>query len=179
MVHHVATLFSGTNLPPSLAGDSHMYVLSVFGQYGVAVIAMEWIWRNLHALIDDRRPINHPLTINRIVWLLVMVGILMRVGPHAVQTMVWPEVTPITRFRISAFARICGAISFIPMIVAWLLSLFSRFVVDYQLAREPVPKRPARGEPITVDLWPSWRRIRQPVLILVMVLGIAIALAPR
>lgn len=156
-----------SSMPPSFQGDRAFYAFSIFGLLGATLLALEWVWRLVQSSIDDPHPLAAPITMVRTILLCLLTATLLRIGPDAVQVMFWPEILPSTRVSIAHFDRIMDGVALFPMTFAWGLGLFGATVVEFQLIRQPIPG----------DLRPSWKRVRRPLGIGIMILIIALTLA--
>lgn len=167
-MNETVEFFNATSsMPPSFQGDRGFYAFSIFGLLGAALLAAEWSWRIIQSSLDKPYPWNAPITIARGVVLSLLAATLCRITPDVLQIMFWPEVMPATRATIARVDRIMDGVALFPMTFAWGLGLFGATVVEFQLIRQPIPG----------DLRPSWKRVRRPLGIGIMILIIALTLA--
>ena len=153
------------HLPPAFDGNSFVYAASVFGLMTVFLLASEWLWRVAWSFRERPKEMRHPVTITRCILFCLLLGILMRVTGDVVLTMAWPELTPNQRLWVAWCDRLMDAMSATPMFIAWLWSILGGAMIDWQLARLPIP----------INLWPTWHDLRRPATIGVLVLGISLS----
>lgn len=151
-------------LPPSFMNDGWTYTLAIFSLLSIFLLMLEWGWRICWSMADDRRKLVDPLTVERIVKLLLVIGILMGVSGDVFLLMMWPEITPETRIHLSNLDRFLDGICVVPFVLSWFISLYSQAVLNWQLVRLPIP----------VNLWPSLESLRRPAAIGVLVMGISL-----
>lgn len=156
---------SNQSLPPSYSGNSLVYALSVFGMMTVFLLACEWLWRVAWSFRERPKEIRHPVTVSRCILTCLLLGIIMRVSGDVFLTATWPEFSPQQRLWVSQADKLMDGLSAIPMLMAWLWGVLGGAMVDWQLARLPIP----------INLWPSWKHLGRPLLIGVMVLFISFA----
>lgn len=159
--------FTGGDFPPSFQGDRWAYAFSVFGLLGSCLLALEWGWRIVIRLIDERRPFREPVTVARLAMLGVLIATLCRISPDVFLVMSWPEISPHTRATVALVDRLMDGVSVIPMTFSWAIALFGGAMIEYQLVKKPVP----------ANLWPTWRRMRRPLSMGALILIIALTLA--
>lgn len=152
-------------LPPAFLHDGWTYTLAIFSLLSVFLLMLEWGWRVCWALVDDRRRLLDPLTVERVVKLLLIIGILMGVGGDVFLLMLWPEVLPHTRAFLANLDRFLDGLCVVPFVLSWFISLFSQAMMNWQLVRLPIP----------VNLWPNWESLRRPAVIGALVMGISLA----
>lgn len=162
--------FAGDSaMPPSLGDDRVSYIFSIFGQFGVTMLALGWLWLLVTDLFEDPHRIKDPITVSRVIWILVLGGIVMRMAPDTALTMLWPEIQAPARASLAYWGRILDGLSYPIFFAAWLLERFSKNIINAQLIRQPIP----------VDLWPTWRRVRRPVLIIALITAVSVVLGLR
>lgn len=146
---------SDQSLPPSFEGNHFIYALSVFGLMTIFLLAAEWLWRSSWAMAEKPRPLRHPVTISRLVLVLILTSVVMRTTFDVVLTMAWPEMSQDYRLFVAQLDRLMDGLSAGPFFLAWLAALLGGAMIDWQLVRQPVP----------IDLWPTWRHLRRPAKI--------------
>jgi hypothetical protein len=154
------------DLPSSIDGPL-AHAISIFGLFGACLLAAEWLWRISWAAIERPHPLCHPVSVIRMTFGLILIALILRVSPDVAITVMWTDLQPETRYWLGRVNRLLDGVSVIPMLGAWLLSLFSTTLVEYQLARAPLP----------VTLWPTWRRVRRPLWIGALLLFISLVIA--
>lgn len=167
MIENLAYFSGPSALPPSFQGDRFAYALSVFGLFGTSLLAIEWLSRTVVAMLDNPRPWREPVSITRMLLICLLTATLLRIVPDVLLVMLWPEIEPVTRALIARTDRVLDGLSIIPVTIAWALGLFAGATIEFQLMKQPFP----------ADLWPTWRRVRRPLSMGVMILTIALSLA--
>lgn len=150
-------------LPPSFMGNNFIYALSVTGLMIVFLLSAEWLWRTAWAFREKPKELKHPITISRCIMFCLLGGILMRVTGDVVLTTAWPELTPYQRLAVAQTDRLMDGLSAFPMAMAWMWGVLGGAMIDWQLARVPIP----------INLWPSWRTMARPLGIGFLVIFIA------
>ena len=143
------------------------YAFTIFGNLGASLLIAEWLWRTIWLMIERPHPYRHPISAVRLIWALFLISSLMRIVPDALLVVLWPDIEPATRYALSRANRLFDGFSIAPLAIAWVASIISAEVVDFQLVRRPLP----------VNLWPSWARLRRPIGIGVMLVIISGAIA--
>jgi hypothetical protein len=156
----------GVDFPPAFAGQPVLYMLTVFSLLLVNLLALEWLWRTGWALWEDSHDFRHPLTIQRIVILLLVLGAVIRSGPDVIVLMRYHAETEAGRLDLYRLDNFLDSVAFIPFSLAWLVAYLAGPMLAHQLAKEPIP----------LHLWPTWAQIKRPVKIGVGVFAIAFAL---
>lgn len=142
------------------------YLVTVFALILVTLLALEWIWRLVWCFFEEPRPLKHPSTILRVVHVLLLVSIIMRVGPGAVQLMTWKDASVADQHLLAAVNNISDALSILPFSIAWLIVVVSWPMLAYQLDKAPPP----------FHLWPTPSALKRPLKIGLGVFAIAAAL---
>lgn len=165
-VHTVAPYYLADR-PASVQANPTILMFSIFGLLGGSVLALETIWRIAGAMKHDPYPKRHPVTAHRRMWLCAMISLLCFIGPDAVVFMAWPDVAPSTRYAFSLINRSLDFAAMFPLCLAWLLGIYAQPTIDYQMRREPLP----------THLWPTWRQLRRPLWIGLLLLLVSMGLS--
>lgn len=151
-------------IPPSVAGAPWAYTAAVFALMSITVLCLEWLWRLTWSLtVEDRRGPTHPLTLGRVIIWLLLANVLLGCVGDLLLLMLWPEVSPVTRLTLSSLDRMLDSLCLPFFFMAWLIGLLGGPMIDWQLARLPIP----------VNVWPTLAQIRRPLFIGGLVLGIS------
>lgn len=123
--------------PPSLADKPWLHMLSVMGLLIGTLICVAWLHRLIAEAYDVRAPLRHPLSINRMITIIILTGALMRSLPNLVLVMCWRYLSPHSREMLAASNWGMNAVWAGLIIVAWWIDRTSRPVVMTQLRRAP------------------------------------------
>lgn len=165
--HHALAPYYFAARPASVIANPTILALSIFGLLGGSLLAVDTLWSVVHKLIEDPHPRWHPLTVRRWEALLVALALILYIAPDAVVFTTWPDVSPATRHTISLVNRFGDFAAAAPAAGWWLLAIYAGPTIDHQLVREPLP----------VELWPSWRKLRRPLWIGLLVMLASVALS--
>jgi hypothetical protein len=154
------------DFPPGFTGHPLLYLLTLFSMMLTVLLALEWLWRIGWALVERPRPLKHPSTVLRMVFVFLLVGLLFRIGPDAWLLMRWAQTTPAGRLQLEHFDSMLDTTSFVWMSLAWLAARLGDPFVQFQLEKRPIP----------VHLWPTAQQLRRPLYIGLGVFLIACAL---
>lgn len=153
--------------PASVVANPTLLAFSIFGLLGGALLSLDSIWQNVHQLIEDPHSRRHPLTIHRARIALSALGVLLFIGPDAIQFTAWPDVAPATRYAMGIVNRYLDSVAIVPFTLGWALGIYAGPTISYQLDREPIP----------VNLWPSWHDLRRPLWIATLLACASVALS--
>lgn len=127
-----ANSFTGS-IPPSFQGDHTLYMLAIFGSLLMLLLAANWVHRLIMCAIwNDPQPLRAPVTMHRLVIILILFSLLMRVSPKVFLLLQWPEISVATRQLISKVDRVMDALAIFPFFAAWMLA----FITSADLARQ-------------------------------------------
>jgi hypothetical protein len=154
--------------PPSVMHAPLLYAFSVFGLLTGTATAAAWAWRTGLSMIHRPFPFQHPTTAWRLVRVGAALGIILFIGPDMANIMLWPEVTPATRYWMADLNRFFDGLAPLPLVVAFGLCGLSGPLVEFQLSREP----------IDWNMWPKPRQYGRALgltaLLLVITLGVTV-----
>jgi hypothetical protein len=153
-------------IPPSFHGDQTFYMLGVFGLLTVVFLALNWLWRILWCLFEDRRALCAPVTLYRMIIALLLMKALLRAIPSAILLMRWPEMSLESRLFVAQAERFLDGAALIPFGIAWLIDYTTGGVLQYQLKRLPPPP---------TDIWPRLDALKRPAMIAAGSIAIAFA----
>lgn len=159
-------MFRLLDYPPGFEGHPALYLATLFSMMLTVLLSLEWIWRIVWSFFEKPHELKHPATVLRIVFLLLLAGILVRICPDVWLIMRYPVLRDAERIAIQTFDARLDATSFVFMSSAWLIARLGQPFVMYQLEKQPLP----------VHLWPSLRSLRRPLYIGLGVFAIAFAL---
>jgi len=151
--------------PPGL-DSAELYLAAVFFMMLGCLLALEWIWRTIWAIIERSAPLRSPATATRIVIVFLLAAALVRTGPRLWLFMRWPALSPAERADLYAMAAQSEILGVVLFSLAWLLALLGEPMIRYQLEKQPLP----------LHLWPTWEQMKRPLKIGVGVFAIAFAL---
>jgi hypothetical protein len=152
--------------PPGFEGHPWLYLMSVFGLMLIVLLTLEWLWRIGWSFTERPHPLKHPSTVARVVMLMLLVGILMRVGPDAWLLMRWPSISDAAHHDIEIVGSRLDVASVLFMSGSWLVARLADPFIQFQLEKQPLP----------IHLWPTARQLRRPLYIGLGVFAISFAL---
>jgi hypothetical protein len=154
------------DLPPAFDGHPVLYMATVFSLLLVMLLALEWLWRITWSFFERPAPVKAPVTVLRVIFLLLLVGAVVRSGPDLWLIMRWPQLDGAERIALMDFDNRMDAGAFIFLSLAWLVGRLGEPMLTYQLEKRPLP----------VHLWPTWEQMKRPLKIGMGVFAIAFAL---
>lgn len=159
-------MWRNSDFPPGFEGHPLLYLVTLFSMMLTVLLGLEWLWRVCWAFFERPFPVKHPSTVLRLIFMLVLIGMLCRIGPDALLLMRWPVLSVHGRMEIQRLDAIMDSTSFVWMSLAWLVGRLGDPFLQIQLEKKPIP----------VHLWPTMRQLRRPAYIGMGVFAIAFAL---
>jgi hypothetical protein len=133
----VSGFFASTEFPPSLADYPIFVMISIFGLLLGTLLAAQWMHRLVTDLCDDPLPWRHPLTMDRLVKILIIGGALSRSIPRLVQVMAWSKLSPYWREWLSLQNWNVNVLWALLFAAAWWIDRTAAPITSFQLRRWP------------------------------------------
>lgn len=152
-----------TAFPPIFGGDELAYLWAVFGYMTAVLLCLEWLWRIGWSLRERPAGPRDPVTLSRVIVAILLLSLLTAALPDLLYIMLWPEVSPATRYRLALLDRHADGLVGPILLLAWLASRLGSPMIEYQLVRYPLP----------INMWPTWEKVRRPLKIGSLVLAIS------
>jgi len=134
--------FTSAEFPPSLVDWPILTMLSIVALMFGMLILLQWVHRIVNSMIDQPHPLRSPVTIDRIVKLLLVLGPFIILLPRLIQVTAWSALTPIQREALSVEAWRVTIIWAFFFAIGWYLDRLAAPAATLQLARFPIPKPP-------------------------------------
>lgn len=154
------------DIPGGFEGAPLLYMATLFSLFLVNLLALEWFWRVIWGMKEHPCPLNHPITIFRLMLVLIGVSIILRSFPDTIRLAFWHQLTPAGRLDMIRLGHWMRIVSVFPWSLAWLIGYLAMPMMHYQLNKQPLP----------VHLWPTRQQIMRPVKIGMAVLFISAAI---
>lgn len=142
-------------MPPAFVGHEPLYMLTVFSLLLVVLLALEWQWRLAWSFFERPAPLKSPTTVLRVVFVLLLTGLLVAKGPDLWLYMRWPVLNDAGRLGLEQLDARMDASAFIFLSLAWLLARLGDPMLQHQLEKQPLP----------IHLWPTWEQMKRPLKI--------------
>jgi hypothetical protein len=155
-----------TDVPPGFEGQPLVYMMTLFSLLMITLLTLEWFWRIAWGAYERPFGIKHPVTVLRVILLLVGISVLLRVGPDIFRFALWRTLSPQARFMAFEVDHWLDMFSFIPWSLAWLAGYLGMPMMHFQLEKRPPP----------IHLWPTKEQLKRPLKIGMAVLLIAAAI---
>ena len=126
--------------PPSLADKPFAVMMVVAGMLVGLLICLRWIYTIVTEVVEDRRPIRHPLSAIRAVKLTLILAALTLVVPRLMLVMVYNLLSAGARESLSLAGWLTYAVWATLLVIAWWIDNTASEVVEFQLRRVPTPE---------------------------------------
>lgn len=165
------------SFPPVFADSPWSYGLALFSMtlcsaLSLAMLLRFWFeararkaaWKMAANPHPEPVPFATPLTVHRMIVSCFLIMVFIGVTPDALKYMLWGDVSMHTMYVLQEIDQITDGVTFIPFLLAVVLSTWGMQVIPQQLIRETkvMLKRP------------TWRTVAQEVKIAAVVLLIAV-----